>query len=246
MRSRWLLLLSLTIAAPAAARADANPLQRSRQCLVVMAANWNSTTGVLHAFERNNGSSSWKAHGAGVPVVLGKKGLAWGRGLVNTGAGPIKMEGDNKAPAGVFRLGQAFGYTRRPSARWVKLRYLPLTNQIEGIDDPRSRYYNRLVDRSTVARVDWRTSEKMLRDDDLYKWGVVVEHNTPPRAGAGSCIFLHVWENSSTATAGCTAMPERELVKLLRWLDPVARPILVQMPSEIYGRLRSKYNLPPD
>ena len=40
--------------------------------------------------------------------------------------------------------------------------YLPLTNDTEGIDDPRSRYYNQLVNRSKVARGDWRTFERML------------------------------------------------------------------------------------
>src|SRR5215210_2249855 len=108
MRSHWLPLFLLAFATPAAGLVAANPMQGSRQCLVVVAANWNSTAGVLRAFERKNGSAVWKAHGADVPVVLGKKGLAWGRGLVNAGARPVKMEGDNKAPAGFFRLGQAF------------------------------------------------------------------------------------------------------------------------------------------
>jgi L,D-peptidoglycan transpeptidase YkuD (ErfK/YbiS/YcfS/YnhG family) len=211
-----------------------------------MALNWNSTTGVLRAFERTSASGDWKMRGGEIPVVLGKKGLGWGLGLVNgdSGSTPHKIEGDNKVPAGVFRFGSAFGYAPANSARWVKLRYLPLTKQIEGIDDSRSHYYNRLVDRSKVARVDWRTSEKMLRDDNLYKWGVVVQHNPAAIPGAGSCIFLHIWKNSSTATAGCTAMPEKDLVQLLRWLDPAARPIFVQMPRGNYQAFQSKFGLP--
>ena len=63
-------------------------------------------------------------------------------------------------------------------------------------------------------------SEKMLRDDGLYKWGVFVEHNPAAAPGAGSCIFLHIWKDSTTPTTGCTAMAEKDLVKLLRWLDP--------------------------
>ena len=132
------------------------------------------------------------------------------------------------------------------AARWVKLPYLALSKQIEGIDDPRSRYYNQLVDRSKVARVDWRTSEQMLRNDDLYKWGIVVEHNRAARPGAGSCIFLHVWKGPASPTAGCTAMPENEIVKLLRWLDPAAHPILVQMPRSSYPAFQSKFRLPKE
>ena len=247
MRLRRLsLLLIALIAPPMLARAATNPLSRSRQCLVVVAANWNSTTGVLRAFERKSAKGPWKMHGPPVPVTLGKKGLGWGLGVANadSGAKPRKREGDNKVPAGVFRLGPVFGYAPAKSAGWVKLRYLPLTKNSEGVDDSRSRYYNRLVDRTKVARVDWRSSEKMRRDDHLYKWGVVVEHNRAAIPGAGSLIFFHIWKNSATATAGCTAMPEKDLVKLIRWLDPVAHPILAQMPRASYPAFQSKFGLP--
>ncbi|HKP03645.1 MAG TPA: hypothetical protein VJU77_09835 [Chthoniobacterales bacterium] len=238
-------LVLFVLSAPAMIAAP-DPLRQSRQCLVVVAANWNSTDGVLRAFERANKNAPWEVHGRAVPVMLGKKGLAWGRGLVKAPdtPGPVKIEGDNRVPAGIFKLGEAFGYAPASSARWVKLPYLPLTKQIEAIDDPGSRYYNRLVDRSKVARVDWHSSEQMRRDDVRYKWGVVVEHNTPPRPGAGSCIFLHIWKSSATTTVGCTAMPERDLVGLLRWLDPAAQPVLIQMPTQPYEVLRSGLKLP--
>ena len=226
--------------------AASDPLRQSRQCLVVVSRDWNSKTALLRAYERKNSRSEWQARGPEIPVVLGKTGLAWGRGLAKPDQGklPSKREGDNKAPAGIFRLGLAFGYAPARRARWVKLRYLPLTKQIEGIDDPQSRYYNQLVDRSKVKRVDWRTSEQMRREDDLYKWGVLVKHNTPSQPGAGSCIFLHIWKNATNPTAGCTAMSEKSLVRLLGWLDPAARPLLVQMPRREYAAFRAKFVLP--
>lgn len=245
MRSHWLLLLPLALAAPVAIATGATePLRLSRQCLVVVTQDWNSPAGVLRAFERKNATSSWEAVGPEVAVVVGKKGLGWGRGLMKGGSAPVKVEGDHKAPAGIFRLPQAFGYAPPPSSQRVKLPYLQLTKDIEGIDDPRSRYYNQLVDRSRVARVDWRTSEKMRLSGGLYKWGVVVDHNVPARPGAGSCIFLHIWKDSGTPTTGCTAMAEKDLVKLLRWLDPAARPVLVQMPRREYAAFQAKLGLP--
>lgn len=242
MRLISLTLLFLTGALTASAVSD--PLRRSRQCVVVVAPAWNSTTGLLRAFERTGPDSDWKMRGHAIAVVLGKNGLGWGRGVIDakSGSDARKIEGDNKAPAGIFKLGHAFGYAPARDARWIKLRYVPLTNQTEGIDDPRSRYYNQLVDRSRVRRVDWRSSERMLRSDHLYKWGVFVVHNPGGRPGAGSCIFLHIWKNSSTATTGCTAMAERDLVNLLRWLDPAARPILVQLP--LVGQQAFQFNLP--
>jgi L,D-peptidoglycan transpeptidase YkuD (ErfK/YbiS/YcfS/YnhG family) len=224
--------------------AATDPIRSSRQCLVVVADNWNATSGTLRAFERTNSRTGWQMRGHAIPVVLGKKGMAWGRGLVEFNANARKVEGDNKAPAGIFRLGPAFGYAPRSAARWIKLPYVPLTKNSEGIDDPRSRYYNKLVDRSKIAKVDWRSSEQMLREDVLYKWGIVVDHNSAATPGDGSCIFLHIWKNSSSPTVGCTAMAEPNLVELLRWLDPAKRPVLIQIPRDEFAALRSRYVLP--
>jgi L,D-peptidoglycan transpeptidase YkuD (ErfK/YbiS/YcfS/YnhG family) len=240
---RLVSLVLLVLSAPAMMAAT-DPLRGSRQCLVVVAADWNARTGILRAFERSSSQGQWQAHGPEIPVVLGKNGLAWGRGLVDFDAAIHKVEGDNKAPAGIFRLGPAFGYAPKSAARWIKLPYVWLTPETEGIDDPHSRFYNRLVDRSKVAKVDWRSSEQMLRADDLYKWGVVVDHNPAATPGAGSCIFLHVWKNPSAATAGCTAMPEQSLVALLRWLDPKAKPVLAQMPRGDYETTKTRFRLP--
>jgi D-alanyl-D-alanine dipeptidase len=55
---------------------------------------------------------------------------------------------------------------------------------------------------------------------------------------------LHIWKDSSTATAGCTAMPEQNLVDLLRWLDPAKRPVLIQMPRSEFAGLQPRYALP--
>ena len=229
--------------------AETRNLDHSLQCVVVLTEKWESTNGVMRTFERNGASENWRSRGPTIPVVVGKKGLGIGRGVVplKMEGAPIKKEGDEKAPAGIFRLSSAFGYAPARSASWVKLPYLALTKSIEGVDDPSSRYYNQLVDRSRVRKVDWRSSEQMRRDNALhYKWGAVVDHNAAAIPGAGSCIFLHLWEGPSVPTTGCTAMAEKDLVSLLRWLDPRQRPVLVQMPRATYLALRPQYDLPLD
>lgn len=245
MRGCLLAALLILVVSAMSAPAASNPVSDSRQSLVVVAPDWNSQTGTLRAFERSG--ADWKIRGEAIPVVLGKNGLGWGLGLIDVKneAGPKKAEGDQRVPAGIFLLGPAFGYAPAASARWIKLRYVPLTPETEGVDDPRSRYYNQLVDRSEVARVDWHSSEQLRRADDLYKWGLFVAHNSTAIPGAGSCIFMHIWRNSSAATVGCTAMPEQNLVQLLRWLDPEAHPILIQMPRHDYTRFQSRFSLPP-
>jgi len=249
MPPRLFSLLLLACSWPlATGRTATRELDRSRQCVVVLTDNWASTTGIMQAFERDKAAANWKEQGPGIAVVTGKNGLGQGRGLVRLdfAGAPAKQEGDDRAPAGIFRLSSAFGYAPAGSAAWIKLPYLALSKRIEGIDDPNSRFYNKLVDRSKVAKSDWRSSEQMRRDDLLYKWGVVVDHNPAAVPGAGSCIFLHVWKNSATLTTGCTAMPESDLVNLIRWLDPARHPILVQMPKAAYRSVRAKYGLPPD
>lgn len=244
MRGYLVAAFLILVASDMTAPASSNPLSDSRQALVVVAPDWNSQTGMLRAFDRSE--DNWKMHGEAIPVVLGKNGLGWGRGLIDVKneAGPKKAEGDHRVPAGIFLLGPAFGYAPAAEARWIKLRYVPLTAESEGVDDPGSRYYNQLVDRSKVAGVDWHSSEQMRRADDLYKWGLFVAHNPAATPGAGSCIFMHIWRNSSAATVGCTAMAEPNLLRLLRWLDPKANPILVQMPRHEYEESRSGFDLP--
>src|ERR1700674_685501 len=244
---RLLSVLFFALSLLAAMRASGkSELNKSGQCVVVLTENWDATKGVLRAFERNTETGAWKDRGSAVPVVVGKKGLGDGVGLVvvEFKGAPRKKEGDNKAPAGIFRLSSAFGYAPRRSARWIKLPYLALSKTIEGVDDPKSRYYTQLVDRSKIPHPDWHSSEQMLRKDVLYKWGAVVEHNARAIPGAGSCIFFDIWKNPSSATAGCTAMAERDLVTLLRWLDPGAHPFLSQMPRADYQAVQNKLNLP--
>ena len=70
--------------------------------------------------------------------------------------------------------------------------------------------------------------EKMRRDDDLYKLGIVVEYNTHPvNKGYGSAIFFHLWRGKGRATEGCIALSEDDLSKIVRWLDPAAAPVVM-------------------
>jgi D-alanyl-D-alanine dipeptidase len=219
--------------------------QNNRQCIIVIADSWSASTGTAQWFERD-ADSQWQHRGGPVSVVLGRAGLARGRGELDFShsAGPIKHEGDNKAPAGIFRLGTAFGYAKSAKSLHTRMPYLPLTQKIVAVDDPKSHYYNQLVDKTKIRPTDWHSAENMVLADHRYKWGIVVQHNVPPVPGAGSCIFLHIWKDPTTATSGCTAMAEGDLRKLLAWLDPARGPLLVQLPRSIYNELKAKWGLP--
>lgn len=215
--------------------------------ILVTTADWHSVTGKLQRFERNSWAGGWTPIGSEIPIVVGRTGLAWGRGAHGAppGQGPIKREGDGRAPAGVFHLSSAFGYAPADEASFVRLPYTQSKENIECVDDADSTHYNQLVDRSKVRTADWKSSEQMRRSDDLYRWGVVIDHNAhTPLPGSGSCIFLHIWAGPSSGTSGCTAMDVGNIEELLAWLTPTANPMLVQLPERELERLRGLWSLP--
>ena len=214
---------------------ELEPPPKSRQLVVVTTDNWQAVTGTLRRFKRSGSDQAWRPVGVRVPVTVGREGMAWGMGLHAVPKGEArKVEGDGKAPAGVFRLTAAFGYDARP--RGLKLPYMQARPGIEAIDDPRSRFYNQIVDRAAVAKVDWRSSETLLRTDDSYRHGVVIAHNPKGVPRGGSCIFLHVWSRRGEGTAGCTAMSLAAIAELQRWVDPEAEPVLLQAPLDYIPR----------
>ncbi len=227
-----------------AASSDVLPPRNCGQCIVVTTPSWSASTGTLRAFDRIT-DGNWQPRGQPVDVRIGSAGMAWGRGLFNGDhlPGPRKIEGDKRAPAGLFKLLFCFGYQQ--AAPETRLRYRAVDASTVTVDDPRSRFYNQMLETTSVQHPDWRSAEKMRLSDDRYKWGIVVGHNLPPIPGAGSCIFMHVWKNSATTTVGCTAMPEKALLDLLRWLDPAKHPLLVQTPLPVYRNLAGSGNLPP-
>jgi L,D-peptidoglycan transpeptidase YkuD (ErfK/YbiS/YcfS/YnhG family) len=109
--------------------------------------------------------------------------LPWFRvaiGLHGTGeAGASrKKEGDESSPAGVFKLFSVFGLANSAQVRFLRFPYQQITATTEAIDDPQSRYYNRIVDRAAITRPDWSSSsESMLRVGEPYRWGIMIEHN---------------------------------------------------------------------
>lgn len=242
-------LLALGCGTPALAQPSPVPAT-TRQLVVVTTPSWTDTTGTLVRYERTSSRRPWRRVGTPVSVVVGRSGLGWGRGLHGNGvandtgpdgAGPMKMEGDGRAPAGAFRLTEAFGYA---SAMRTGLPYVPSDADVECVDDGNSRSYNRIVRRDTVP-ADYTSHEEMRLASDVYRAGVVVAHNPSNVARGGSCIFLHQKANPVVSTSGCTAMEAAPLDALVGWLDRRRAPVLVQLPAAVYRRVQRAWRLPP-
>jgi L,D-peptidoglycan transpeptidase YkuD (ErfK/YbiS/YcfS/YnhG family) len=232
--------------APSRTRDDAADGWRdARQLVLVTIADWNADHGELRRFERDG--VDWRAVGTTAPVTIGRAGAAWGLGLHAPQAGVGKREGDGRSPAGVYRIGAAFGYA--PNAD-TTLPYRALTADDWCIDVDGSPLYNRIVDaREVGAAAVAGSTEPMRRDlhadgDQRYRLGFVIEHNPSGQAGQGSCIFAHLWKSPQDATAGCTAMDASAMQALLAWLRPEREPVFVLLPQAEYARLRAAWQLP--
>lgn len=217
--------------------------------VTVVGDDWSSTKVRVQRWSRSwtphqsvdqgmyRGQLVWNADGDEFDAVIGRGGLAWGVGLHGDGApkghaGPVKREGDAAAPAGAFAISERFGFERARG-------YRQLDDQTECVDDPKSASYNEIVEHTGSA--DWTSSEHM-RTINEYALGAVVAHNPKRVSGAGSCIFLHIWDGPDSTTVGCTAMSRENLEQLLRGLGNNA--VLVQLPKAEYVALQHEWGLP--
>ncbi len=230
--------------APAPAADSATSISASQQLVVVTTAGWGAKSGRLRRFER--GPAGFVPVGPAVDIVVGGGGMGWGIGLHGGSPGePRKMEGDGRAPAGVFRLTRTFGKAKAPRSS------LPSAQIAPGdlcIDDVSHASYNRLVPVGE-AIAPAKSAEQLHRKDWLYDELVVVDQNhaedgARPIAGRGSCVFLHVWRKKGSGTAGCTAMDARDLSDVIAWLDASKSPLLVQLPADVYDGVRAAWGLP--
>ena len=174
--------------------------------------------------------SAWQRQGIGwhrlyyVSAVIGRNGLA-----------PVGMkhEGDGKTPSGIYPLGPAFGYA---SSIDTHLQYRQAGDLDFWVDDAQSLQYNQWVN----GTPDAKSFERMKRADNLYQYGIVIGYNMPRYRsdgaldaghpiipGAGSAIFMHVWRRYDAPTSGCVAVNQRNLRKILRWLDQQYQPVII-------------------
>ena len=227
-------------------RPPVSPITKeSRQLIVVRTRAWPTSTGTLERYERDE-TVPWHRVAEATPVNVGRNGMGWGRGLHPPDQpGPVKHEGDGRAPAGVFALALAFGAAEKLPPEAKGFPYLHTQSTTYCVEDTRSKYYNQIVDANEVKMTSWERWSEMQRADGLFRWGVVVRQNGPDtKNGAGSCVFLHIWRGFRQPTAGCTAMAVDQIQETVRWLDPAAEPRLVQLPEPEYERRRQVWGLP--
>jgi len=194
----------------------------SQQIVLVVADDMNSSQAKMECYE-----ASQKAFKT-MHVNLGKNGLGWGVESEQFTKNPddaLKYEGDKKAPAGIFRLSNIFGYAQKSN---YNVPYLYTAKNLICVDDTHSNFYNQII----MAHGDEKSFEYMKRDDTQYKLGIVVDYNKKAFKGRGSCIFMHIERAPNSATVGCTSMSEKNIQNIANWLDKRKKPILIQIPKK--------------
>lgn len=79
-------------------------------------------------------------------------------------------------------------------------------------DDPKSNFYNQLINLPTKFR-----HEKLYRKDNLYDLIIILNYNMHPIIkNKGSAIFIHVAKKNYAPTQGCIALSKIHLKKLLK------------------------------
>jgi cell wall-associated NlpC family hydrolase/L,D-peptidoglycan transpeptidase YkuD (ErfK/YbiS/YcfS/YnhG family) len=208
--------------AQAAGRGGSLRVPANADQLIVVSSPTDDPRGslaTLRMYERASPRSPWRP-------VFG----AW---QAETGSGHLlpaatRREGDGATPIGVFGIGRTL-YGNDPNPGGLHYAYHRLVCGDWWDEDPYSPQYNRFVHVTcgvTPSFAAW--SEPLWTETVAYPYFAVVRFNmNPVRGGAGapgSGIFLHRWVGG--ATAGCVALPEAQLLKILRWLRPSAHPAI--------------------
>ena len=229
MPGRRLLLISLVVlaavggavavgpgAAGGAQRGQALPLHfrthTATKVITVVAQSTGSTTARLQAWSKVAGGG-WYRHGRSIVAHVGSDGLS-------TQASEYR----SATPIGSFTLTQAFGYDANPGTRLKWFRSTPADWWIS----QSGPLYN--THQRCSANCAFRLgspNEHLYYETPYYNYAVVIDYNTrnSPTGvvqGAGSAFFLHVTDGY--ATAGCVAIRQAKLVRLMRWLNPGAHP----------------------
>jgi L,D-peptidoglycan transpeptidase YkuD (ErfK/YbiS/YcfS/YnhG family) len=179
---------------------------------LILAAGISAAEPSVRVYLLEKGDEGWKVSFPPIAAVVGRGGFA---------APGAKREGDGKTPSGMYPLPFAFGYA---AGIRTKMPYRQVTENDVWVDDEASEDYNRWVkkDKTTAS-----SFERLLRRDDLYKYGLVIGYNTRPTTkGHGSAIFVHLWKSKGQATSGCLAMAEEDLLRIMNWLDPKQNPLV--------------------
>jgi L,D-peptidoglycan transpeptidase YkuD (ErfK/YbiS/YcfS/YnhG family) len=158
-------------------------------------------------------------------ALWGKQRIRCALGRGGVGAG--KREGDGLTPEGTWPMRRLLYRADRLDRPATRLPAAALAPHDGWCDDPADPFYNRPVRLPYGAH-----AEALWRKDGVYDLIVPLGYNDDPViAGSGSAIFLHVARPDYTATEGCVALAQADLLSVLRAADTRARVVISRRAS---------------
>ena len=126
-----------------------------------------------------------------------------------------KIEGDNKTPVGLFKLGNLYYRKDKTNKPNSKLKKILIKKNMGWCNDINyKKKYNKLIKINNNIR-----HEKLFRKDYKYDLFIPIKYNYhKPIPGRGSCIFIHL-TNNYKPTAGCIALKKKDFLIMLMLID---------------------------
>jgi L,D-peptidoglycan transpeptidase YkuD (ErfK/YbiS/YcfS/YnhG family) len=228
------IIFALTAAPGEAKYAPACPgaAKDAEKLVLVLSASMSARAAKAEFFERGK-DGRWTRAGKLRSATLGKNGLgwAWTHKRLATRGQPVKREGDGKTPAGFFGVGKPFGFASSKRSDYVRLKQ----GENYCVDDPDSAQYNSIIPRAQAGNA--KGGEDMGTIEQ-YREGLFVNYPTNRALKGGSCIFIHIWRGEGSATAGCVAMQEADIVELQQWSEG-AKTVIGILPETAWRKLHA-------
>ena len=199
------------VAAPMS-RADSTPwfagsVGNATQVISVVGVGGSSAK--MDVWQRS--AAGWQLVAAGIPAHIGEAGMT-----------PQSKDGYPATPMGVFTLDYVFGTASPPGGGLQYVRVGP-NHWWDG--DANSPTYNTMqVCEKEQCPFDTSDSENLPIPQ--YVHSVVMGVNKQRVPGNGAAFFLHATDGGPTA--GCVALDDDTLVKIIQWLRPGALIAIAQ------------------
>ena len=142
----------------------------------------------------------------------------------------LESEYDCKSPIGAFKFNKYFGIEDNPG---TKLPYIKVNDSIYWNSDSESSRYNQMVNIETYTDFDKSISEHLIEETVAYKYVMSINYNEQAVPYKGSAIFLHCTKDHPY-TAGCVAIPEKNMIKVLQNVNKNAI-IIIDVEKNIYN-----------
>ena len=138
-----------------------------------------------------------------VKCAIGKKGIGY-----------KKKEGDFVTPRGEFKIKYIL-YRKDRVKFTTKLKKKVIKKSMGWCDDPKSKYYNKLIKLPFIYK-----HEKLYKKENIYDIILVLNYNMSPiKKNKGSAIFIHVAKNNFRKTEGCVAIKKVKLIKIIKEIN---------------------------